>query len=197
MHYDSAPMARPRTFNEGTVVQAALQTFWRQGYASTSIPDLLSATNLHRGSLYKAFGDKHSLFERALETYLETERRAMRDTLQAAESPLAGITRWMSQVSERCSGKDNASGCLAVNAMVELGPADDRIRERLTRHWTLVGRQLAAAVEQAQAAREVRIDVPAPQLAEMVVLTVTGIAVFARQGETKNVVPTVLALLSR
>ena len=84
-----------------------------------------------------------------------------------------------------------------VNAMVELGPADDRIRERLTRHWTLVGRQLAAAVEQAQAAREVRIDVPAPQLAEMVVLTVTGIAVFARQGETKNVVPTVLALLSR
>ena len=58
-------------------VDSALHKFWKQGYQGTSIPDLLEATGLERGSLYKAFGDKHSLFERAIGAYLRSGRAAM------------------------------------------------------------------------------------------------------------------------
>ena len=62
-------MARPRKFDEAHVVAASRDLFWNQGYAATSIDDLSAATGLGRGSFYKAFGDKRSMFLRGLELY--------------------------------------------------------------------------------------------------------------------------------
>ena len=47
-----------------------MNVFWSRGYHATALPDLLRATKLSRGSLYAAFGDKHSLFLRALDRYI-------------------------------------------------------------------------------------------------------------------------------
>jgi TetR/AcrR family transcriptional regulator, transcriptional repressor for nem operon len=62
-------VARPRTFDEETVVRAARDRFRASGYAATSLDDLVAATGLAKGSLYNAFGDKHSLYLRAFEQY--------------------------------------------------------------------------------------------------------------------------------
>lgn len=59
-------MARPRNFDEANVVAWAAEAFGRLGYNATSIDDLLNATGLQRGSLYKAFGSKRALFEKVL-----------------------------------------------------------------------------------------------------------------------------------
>ncbi len=48
-----------------------MNVFWTRGYHATSMTDLLEGTGLSRGSLYKAFGDKKSLFLLALECYAE------------------------------------------------------------------------------------------------------------------------------
>ena len=56
-------MARPRAFDEATVLAQARALFAQQGYNGTSIDDLVKATGLLRGSLYKAFGSKRNLFE--------------------------------------------------------------------------------------------------------------------------------------
>src|SRR4029077_15778222 len=62
-------MARPRKFVEDEVIAAARVQFWTHGYAATSLDDLVAVTGLGRGSLYRAFGDKHALFMRALDQY--------------------------------------------------------------------------------------------------------------------------------
>jgi len=59
-------MARPREFDEATVLAQARTLFASLGYNGTSIDDLVKATGLLRGSLYKAFGSKQNLFERVL-----------------------------------------------------------------------------------------------------------------------------------
>ena len=59
-------MARPREFVEATVLLTARALFASQGYNGTSIDDLVKATRLLRGSLYKAFGSKRNLFEKIL-----------------------------------------------------------------------------------------------------------------------------------
>jgi TetR/AcrR family transcriptional repressor of nem operon len=59
-------MARPRNFSEESVLAQAADVFALMGYNATSIDDLLSATGLQRGSLYKAFGSKRNLFEKVL-----------------------------------------------------------------------------------------------------------------------------------
>ena len=62
-------MARPREFDEETVVRAARERFWDAGYAATSMTDLSEATGLGKTSLYGAFGDKHALFMRIFDEY--------------------------------------------------------------------------------------------------------------------------------
>jgi AcrR family transcriptional regulator len=59
-------MARPRAFDEATVLAQSRALFATQGYNGTSIDDLVKATGLLRGSLYKAFGSKRNLFELVL-----------------------------------------------------------------------------------------------------------------------------------
>ena len=54
-------MARPREFDEATVLEAAMHCFWAQGYEATSVRDLAAQMGITGASLYNAFGDKRSL----------------------------------------------------------------------------------------------------------------------------------------
>lgn len=80
-------IGRPRNFDERTVLAAATGLFVRLGYEATSIDDLVSATGIHRGSLYKAFGSKHGIFVAALRHLVQVELPA----LPAAAAPPDGM----------------------------------------------------------------------------------------------------------
>jgi AcrR family transcriptional regulator len=96
-------MARPRNFSEESVLAQAADVFARMGYNATSIDELLSATGLQRGSLYKAFGSKRNLFEKVLAGALAsgwTDRPASIDLLIVAlkelvpgAAPIAALCR--------------------------------------------------------------------------------------------------------
>lgn len=64
-------MGRPRSFDEREVVQRACRIFLN-GYNATSVDDLVVGLNLHRGSIYKAFGSKRGLFLAALRLQADT-----------------------------------------------------------------------------------------------------------------------------
>lgn len=94
-------MARPRNFDEDVVVAIAGQVFARLGYNATSIDDLLDATSLQRGSLYKAFGSKRNLFEKVLMGTLShgwREREESLDLLIIALKELVSIDRPISEI---------------------------------------------------------------------------------------------------
>ncbi|MCW2780457.1 MAG: DNA-binding:Bacterial regulatory protein TetR [Marmoricola sp.] len=54
------------------MVRRSAAAFLTSGYEGTSIEELVSATGLHRGSLYKAFGSKRGLFVTCLEAVLKS-----------------------------------------------------------------------------------------------------------------------------
>lgn len=62
-------MARPREFELDTALADAMDVFWTYGYEETSLTQLLDGMSLSRGSLYKAFSDKRSLFFAILSKY--------------------------------------------------------------------------------------------------------------------------------
>ena len=64
-------MARPREFDIEETLRAAAERFWVRGYRATSIQDIAAATGVKSGSLYKAFGDKRSLFLRCVDQYMD------------------------------------------------------------------------------------------------------------------------------
>ena len=97
-------MGRRRGYDEGEVLDRSARAFLRAGYEGTSIEELVGATELHRGSLYQAFGSKRGLFVSCL-------RR---------------------QLSEHPTSEDTAD--LVLVALLELAPRDDEVRGLLAEH---------------------------------------------------------------
>ena len=62
-------MTRPRTFDTEQALDEAMLVFWRLGYDRASLGDLTKAMGINRPSLYAAFGNKETLFRKALDHY--------------------------------------------------------------------------------------------------------------------------------
>jgi TetR/AcrR family transcriptional repressor of nem operon len=72
-----ARTGRPREFDATRAVEQAQAVFWERGYEATSVDDLLDRMAIKRGSMYAAFGDKRSLFLKALERYVSEGAQAL------------------------------------------------------------------------------------------------------------------------
>src|SRR5579872_7287735 len=73
------PRGRPRAYDPDAALSRVMETFWKSGYAGTSLDDLAAATGMNRPSLYAAFGDKRALYVKALEHYWRMSAREMRE----------------------------------------------------------------------------------------------------------------------
>jgi len=116
-------MARPRNFDEEEVVTLAAEVFGRLGFNAASIDDLLVATGLQRGSLYKAFGSKRNLFEKVLVAALApgwTERKESLDLLIIALKELAPADRPITKLCRAVVGESGGNIALVLgNRLLE------------------------------------------------------------------------------
>ncbi len=124
-------MARPREFDPDQAIEGAMEIFWENGYGATNLPDLLDAMGLTRGSFYKAFGDKRSVYIEALKRY---DQIYIGSTVALLTTPSEedGYSRLLKLfeegINDRAS-RENRRGCLVCNAMVELGPTDAAVAQ--------------------------------------------------------------------
>lgn len=139
-------MVRHKEFDPDTAVADAMDLFWRRGYEATSVQDLVEHTGVGRRSMYDTFGDKHSLYLRALDRYLTLAEDGFRE--KAATDGLSAIRSLFSLLLE--SPADDFRGCLFVNSSTELGPSDDAVAERLAQHSAVARETLAGMIRQGQ-----------------------------------------------
>src|SRR4051794_40952815 len=73
---------RPRAYDPGEALARAAATFWKAGYAGTSLDDRVGAPGMTRPSLYAAFGDKREIYLKTLDYYMEESRALARAALE-------------------------------------------------------------------------------------------------------------------
>src|SRR5271168_3205870 len=88
---DRALPGRPREFDIDEAVESAILVFRSRGYHGASVQDLTEGTGLARGSLYKAFHDKRTLFLTALDHCTAASLRRASDALSQPGSARAAI----------------------------------------------------------------------------------------------------------
>jgi TetR/AcrR family transcriptional repressor of nem operon len=178
---DKNPVGRPREFDEDKVLDAAMDIFWLQGYESTSMADLLAATGLHKGSLYQAFGDKHSLFIQALRRYMDRFRQDMQVRIDAAENGLEELRIILDvSIKKGCHGSDGNAGCMALNTLADKGTEDPAILATLQEGYALRMQMITSAVARAQAEGSLRSDWAAERIAAMVSAMSAGVVTTLR-----------------
>lgn len=174
-------MGRPREFDEDEVLDQALGVFWEHGFAATSISHLTEATGLTKGSLYKAFEDKRSLFLRALDRYL-TNGVATLTAVADRGSPLEALRNWLTKVLELATCDGVRRGCWAVNCAIELAPHDAAVRARIGAHEAEVQGIYAKLIRRAIAAGELPSGINAAAAARWISTTIHGLQVRGKLG---------------
>lgn len=170
-------VGRPREFDIDFALDAVMQAFWRKGYEATSMADLMAATGLHKGSIYGTFGDKHSLFIQALKRYLWEMDRTETEALKDAETPLDGLRSvGHAMIDLVDDDSDVPKGCMAVNAIVEMAPDDEEIKQIMGEHVQSMRNSIVEAVTAAQEMGQITKDRPADVIAGMIMTFVSGLS---------------------
>ena len=147
-------MARPREFDPDDALEKALQVFWTLGYDGASLPDLLTGMGLTRGSLYKAFKDKKSLFLMVLDCYDQQQVDAAVSLLADEKTP-DGWDRIMTLFNSipQAVASGDRRGCLLCSAVA--GPSS---------YDAEIAKSVQTALARMRAAFEIALSAtPAPQ----------------------------------
>jgi AcrR family transcriptional regulator len=175
-------MARPRKFVESDVVAAVRDEFWSRGYAATSMDDLTAATGLGKGSLYGAFGDKHTLFLHALDSYcsaaIDEIRAELRDPGLSAYERLARHVR----LSAASVAADTRRGCLMAKSAAELAGGDDEVARTVERTLAAWRRELVDCLKAAQREGSIGPDKDPQALATMLLAFLRGLEALGKGG---------------
>ena len=125
------------TSTRDRVVQAAMELFWRKGYGSTSIADILETAQVNSGSLYYFFKGKQELLVAVLEAYrdgigpmlLEPSWGEVDDPIERVFALLATYRRLLVET-------DCFYGCPIGSIALELHEPDPQVRELLAANFT-------------------------------------------------------------
>jgi AcrR family transcriptional regulator len=123
---------RPRAFNTDIALDQALLLFWRKGYLGTSLSDLTETMGINRPSLYAAFGNKETLFRRALDRYRNRHTAYLRDALKEPTARSV-IERMMQGVVDLVTNPDNPPGCLVARSLIACADPNDPLHQELVK----------------------------------------------------------------
>ena len=182
----SGTRGRPREFDMNEALDAMVHVFWEKGYEGTSLSDILEATGLQKGSLYKAFKDKQEMFQKALERYVAKTHADKKEIVEKVDSPLAGIEAMLKKVvAEACSKENDHRGCLAVRSMADRTSHNESVVNILSACVSTAEKGLAELIQAGQASGELRNDLPAKMLAEALYCFISGMLATSRITTTK------------
>lgn len=195
-------MARPRTFDEGAVLDAARERFWTSGYAGTSMDAVAAATGLGKGSLYGAFGGKHELFLRIFDAYCTDVADRVIDALTGPDD--GAYDRLCVHIRAAAAGiaaDRSHRGCLLAKSAAELSEHDPDVTLRARRTLERITSALAGDIRAAQRHGDLDRSADAERLALLVLAVLRGTEALGKAGmdddQLASVAETAIALLPR
>jgi AcrR family transcriptional regulator len=91
---------RPRVETRRDLLDAAARVFARDGFQGASVEAVAEAAGYSRGALYSNFKSKEALFLALWEERIERRRRELREVMQRAGDPAAGIAPVAANVTQ-------------------------------------------------------------------------------------------------
>ncbi|MEU4741148.1 TetR/AcrR family transcriptional regulator [Actinosynnema sp. NPDC023658] len=179
-------MPRPREFDEEQALDAAMRTFWANGYEATSTEDLCRATGLGRSSIYNTFTSKHELFKRALVRYTDLmsagQLALLEDGTRAPDDRLRDLFDAIIAGEVENRRDDRGIGCLTVNTTVELAGRDREAAELVSRDQRRRLEALEVVIRAGQRDGRFSSTRDAAELARFVNAVIAGIRVAGQGG---------------
>ena len=180
----TACRGRPREFDVDQALASALRVFWTRGYDGASLSDLTEAMGITKPSLYAAFGNKESLFKKALDLY-EREKLAYVGEALAAPTSRAVAERLLRGALEMQTSDCEPRGCMRVISSLACGPEADSIRADLMERRQSSQRALCERMQRAKDEGDLPSGTDVDGLCAYLGAILQGMSVQAGSGATK------------
>ncbi|EFE93851.1 TetR/AcrR family transcriptional regulator [Serratia odorifera] len=177
---------RPKQFDRDQALDRALDLFWRHGYESTSLADLVEVTGAKAPTLYAEFGNKEGLFRAAVERYLSKYTTCTNQLLEQTLPIAEVVEAYVRSSAEVFTDPQTPSGCFMVCASAALSPASDDVAEMLRRKHHTQEASLKACFDRKVQQGELLAKTDTALLAKYIMCTIEGMSVQAREGASRD-----------
>lgn len=186
---------RPRTFCKEQALEKALNVFWEKGYEGTSLQDLTEAMGINKPSLYAAFGNKETLFVKAMDRYTNINSCVA----ELLDKPTArkSIENFLYNTADMLSDPNTPHTCLAVSGALSCSDDSIYIKQLLASKRESTQKEIERRLEKAQADGDLSSSADTAALARFVSTISYGLSVQASSGATfeqmKDIIDTALS----
>jgi len=168
-------MGRTKIFDETAALGKAMRLFWRQGYANTSIKQLLTEMDMLNGSFYHAFKDKKTIFLKSLDYYNQEITYKRQAALAAHDDFSIGIRALFTEIFKTLESKHEPNGCLSVNSMVAEVLCEEELKTYLYKDFEQFVQFTADRIQHSIDLKHTSTPLPARQLAFILVTYIQGL----------------------
>ena len=131
-------------------------------------------------SLYNAFGDKRSLYRRALDCYVEQSFVACASRFEEHLPPRDAVCAFFGEVIKQSLSDTHRKGCMVVNSALEVAPHDREFRRLVADVFVQVEAFFRRCVAAGQRSGAITRSQSADDLARLLLGVLLAIRVLAR-----------------
>ncbi len=124
---------RPKDFDEGVVLDKAVDLFWKQGYEATNLEQLLKVMGMGKGSMYHNFGNKREVFKLALNRSINHLTSYLESELARSKDPIGFIKEFFRSIATQ-GNEAHKKGCFFGNTVTELACIDPGLEKLAVQH---------------------------------------------------------------
>lgn len=161
------------------IIRKAALIFNQRGYEGAALSDLMRATGLEKGGIYRHFESKQQLageaFDYAWKLAMDTRFEGTQETSNAVDR-LKQIVR---NFRDRRTGLV-PGGCPLLNTAIDSDDGNPQLREKARKALSSWLDRLRKIVEEGQRRGEIRGDVDSSELATLIVSTLEGSLMVSR-----------------
>ncbi|MDP9861217.1 MULTISPECIES: TetR/AcrR family transcriptional regulator [Streptosporangium] len=166
-------MARPSKKEQ--ILREGLEVVRRRGFNAAGVRDITSAAGVPQGSFTNHFTSKEAFGLEILDRYFADVHTTMAATVEGAGSgPLERLRAYFDAITDRLEDRGWHHGCLIGNMSLEVAEHSEAIRARLTEIFSQWREPFARCLLEAEAAGQIRLDVPAVELADFLITSWQG-----------------------
>ena|ERR1700756_2531774 len=165
------------------IVAQAAPIFNQKGFAGTALSDLMQATGLEKGGIYRHFESKQELAEDAFDYAWNAAMETRFAGIDEIPNAVDRLKQFILNFRDRRAGLV-PGGCPLLNTSVEADNSNPQLRARARQALGSWLDRLQAIIKEGQRRGDIRTKIDAEELATLIISTLEGALMLSRLKKT-------------
>ena len=161
------------------IIRKAAAIFNQQGYDGAALSDLMKATGLEKGGIYRHFESKQQLAAEAFDYAWNLVLDLRFEGTEGIPNTVDRLKQVVRNFRDRRAGLV-PGGCPLLNTAIDSDDGNPQLREKARRALGSWLERLQSIIEEGQRRGEIRSDVDSSELATLIVSTLEGSLMMSR-----------------